>query len=257
MVKTTTLITDMNNIPAFREVRARYLHAAHPPANTLIPVAGLARPSPLLEIEAVADLDDASLAMTAKPEDGPAYVVVQIAIEDPVAYERYKVLAPPSIAAYGGRYVVRGGASEILEGTWRPPRLVALEFSDGRPRRGRGEPSWSCPGQGAAPAVGLDGDAVIVERAAPPPDDGRAARPTARGGPALGQSYELRLPALRDREDLVHARGPEPRILLPGVSTTTGTAAAFRAYFVRSRLPTSACRRSGGGETEPCSVPST
>lgn len=66
--------------------------------------------------------------MTAKPEDGPAYVMVQIAIEDPVAYERYKALAPPSIAAYGGRYVVRGGASEILEGTWRPPRLVVLEF---------------------------------------------------------------------------------------------------------------------------------
>lgn len=56
VVKTTTLITDMNNIPAFREVRARYLDAAHPPANTLIPVAGLARPELLLEIEAVADL---------------------------------------------------------------------------------------------------------------------------------------------------------------------------------------------------------
>ena len=60
----------------------------------------------------------------------PAYVVVQVAIEDPATYERYKTLAPPSIAAYGGRYVVRGGTSEILEGTWRPPRLVILEFPD-------------------------------------------------------------------------------------------------------------------------------
>lgn len=58
----------------------------------------------------------------------PAYVIVEIAINDPVAYQRYKELAPPSIAAYGGRYLVRGAATEILEGSWRPPRLVILEF---------------------------------------------------------------------------------------------------------------------------------
>jgi uncharacterized protein (DUF1330 family) len=60
----------------------------------------------------------------------PAYVVVQIDIDDPATYERYKELAPPSIAAYGGRYVVRGGRSEILEGKWQPSRLVILEFPD-------------------------------------------------------------------------------------------------------------------------------
>jgi uncharacterized protein (DUF1330 family) len=56
----------------------------------------------------------------------PAYVVVQIDVEDPVRYAEYKRMAPPSIAAYGGRYVVRGGACEILEGSWLPPRLVVL-----------------------------------------------------------------------------------------------------------------------------------
>jgi uncharacterized protein (DUF1330 family) len=65
---------------------------------------------------------------SAPSQPRPAYVVVQIAIEDPVAYEQYKALAPPSIAAYGGRYVVRGGASEVLEGSWQPSRLVLLEF---------------------------------------------------------------------------------------------------------------------------------
>jgi uncharacterized protein (DUF1330 family) len=60
----------------------------------------------------------------------PAYVVVQIDIKDPVGYEEYKALAPPSIAAFGGRYIVRGGASERLEGTWQPSRLVILEFPD-------------------------------------------------------------------------------------------------------------------------------
>ena len=57
-----------------------------------------------------------------------AFVIVEIEIRDPVIYERYKQLAPPSIAAYGGRYVVRGGAVETLEGGWMPPRLVVLEF---------------------------------------------------------------------------------------------------------------------------------
>ena len=59
-----------------------------------------------------------------------AYVVVQITVKDPERYERYKQLAPPSIAAYGGRYVVRGGPSHVLEGEWQPTRLVILEFPD-------------------------------------------------------------------------------------------------------------------------------
>lgn len=58
-----------------------------------------------------------------------AYVIVQIEIHDAVAYERYKELAPPSIAAYGGRYVARGGRTEVLEGDWSPGRLVILEFA--------------------------------------------------------------------------------------------------------------------------------
>jgi enamine deaminase RidA (YjgF/YER057c/UK114 family) len=55
LVKTTTLITDVKNVPALRDIRTRYLNAQHPPANTLI-VAGLVRPELLLEIEAVAVL---------------------------------------------------------------------------------------------------------------------------------------------------------------------------------------------------------
>lgn len=58
----------------------------------------------------------------------PAYVVVDIEIHDPVSYEEYRRVAPPSIAAYGGRYLVRGGSLGILEGEWQPTRLVVLEF---------------------------------------------------------------------------------------------------------------------------------
>ena len=56
VLKTTTYVTDVAHIPALREARGRYLDSAHPPANTLIAVAGLARPELLLEIEAVAEL---------------------------------------------------------------------------------------------------------------------------------------------------------------------------------------------------------
>lgn len=57
-----------------------------------------------------------------------AYVIVDIEVTDPVVYERYKQLAPPGIAAYGGRYLARGGRTVTLEGEWVPQRLVILEF---------------------------------------------------------------------------------------------------------------------------------
>lgn len=57
-----------------------------------------------------------------------AYVVVEIEVKDPVRYDDYKKLAPPSIATYGGKYLARGGKTESLEGNWSPQRLVILEF---------------------------------------------------------------------------------------------------------------------------------
>ena len=60
----------------------------------------------------------------------PAYVIVEIKVEDAAAYEEYKELTPASIAAYGGRFVVRGGVTETLEGDWQPQRIVVLEFID-------------------------------------------------------------------------------------------------------------------------------
>jgi enamine deaminase RidA (YjgF/YER057c/UK114 family) len=60
VVKTTTLITDLKQLGTLREVRSKYFGAADPPANTLIPVASLARPELLLEVEAVAVLPAAS-----------------------------------------------------------------------------------------------------------------------------------------------------------------------------------------------------
>jgi uncharacterized protein (DUF1330 family) len=58
----------------------------------------------------------------------PAYVIVDINVTDPVQYEEYKQLAPAAVARYGGKYLARGGAVEVLEGGWAPNRLVILEF---------------------------------------------------------------------------------------------------------------------------------
>jgi uncharacterized protein (DUF1330 family) len=57
-----------------------------------------------------------------------AYVIVDIEVTEPVEYEEYKRLAAPTAALYGGRYIVRGGVTERLEGDWVPKRLVVLEF---------------------------------------------------------------------------------------------------------------------------------
>lgn len=57
-----------------------------------------------------------------------AYVVVDVTVHDPARYDDYKGQAPASIAQYGGRYLARGGRTEVLEGEWTPGRLVILEF---------------------------------------------------------------------------------------------------------------------------------
>jgi len=57
-----------------------------------------------------------------------AYVIVDIEITDPAGYEEYKKLAGATVEKYGGKYIVRGGATEVLEGDWKPRRIVVLEF---------------------------------------------------------------------------------------------------------------------------------
>jgi uncharacterized protein (DUF1330 family) len=59
----------------------------------------------------------------------PAYVIVETDIGDPERYEAYKAAAVSSSAA-GGTYLARGGELAVLEGDWRPSRLVILEFED-------------------------------------------------------------------------------------------------------------------------------
>ena len=71
----------------------------------------------------------------------PAYIVVDIEVTDPVRYQEYVRLASASSQAYGGRYLVRGGRTETLEGNWTPHRFVIVEFPD----LARAHSWWSSP----------------------------------------------------------------------------------------------------------------
>jgi uncharacterized protein (DUF1330 family) len=57
-----------------------------------------------------------------------AYLIADVNVKDPVAYQEYLKAVPPTIEKYGGKYLVRGGRHETLEGDWKPTRLVILEF---------------------------------------------------------------------------------------------------------------------------------
>ena len=59
-----------------------------------------------------------------------AYVIAEVEVTDPGTFEEYRKLVPPTIEAFGGRYVVRGGAIDGREGGWQPKRIVVIEFDD-------------------------------------------------------------------------------------------------------------------------------
>ena len=91
-----------------------------------------------------------------------AYIVLNVTVKDREAYDRYKQLAAQSVQAYGGRYLVRGGATETLEGQWHPSRFVILEF----PTVERGRAWWMSPEYAPAKALRqscADADMVLVE----------------------------------------------------------------------------------------------
>ncbi len=60
----------------------------------------------------------------------PAYVLATMEITEPAAYEDYKKAASAAIERHGGRYLVRGGRLEVVEGSFPGSRFVLLEFAD-------------------------------------------------------------------------------------------------------------------------------
>lgn len=86
-----------------------------------------------------------------------AYIVVDVKITDPVRYEDYKKLTPGSLAAFGGKFIARGGTTETLEGSWQPGRVVILEFSS----KEKAKAWWSS--EGYAPAKALRQSSSITQ----------------------------------------------------------------------------------------------
>lgn len=79
----------------------------------------------------------------------PAYIIVEVEVTDPETYVGYTKLTPATIAAYDGKFIVRGGSTESLEGEWNPGRVVVLEF----PNVERAKEWWSSPEYGPAKAI--------------------------------------------------------------------------------------------------------
>jgi len=64
-----------------------------------------------------------------------AYLISDVSPRDAEAFEAYRTRAAESIALYGGRYVVRGGDVEVLEGDWQPRAVVIVEFPSAQQAR--------------------------------------------------------------------------------------------------------------------------
>lgn len=77
------------------------------------------------------------------------YIIVDVKITDPVRYENYRKLTPPSLEAFEGKFIVRGGTAETLEGDWLPGRIVVVEF----PSLEKAKAWWSSDGYAPAKAI--------------------------------------------------------------------------------------------------------
>jgi len=75
-----------------------------------------------------------------------AYIFVSVEVHDPVRYEDYRKTVMPTLEAYGGKFLVRGGKMEVLEGNWPQRRIVIVEFPSVEKAR-----AWWCSPEYAAP----------------------------------------------------------------------------------------------------------
>ena len=81
----------------------------------------------------------------------PAYIIIEVSIHNPTEYEDYKKLTSPSLKPFDGKFIVRGGKAETLEGDWNPERIVVLEF----PTIEKAKAWWNSEGYAPAKALRL------------------------------------------------------------------------------------------------------
>ena len=147
----------------------------------------------------------------------PGYVIADVTVTDPETYAGYRALTPGTIAAFGGRFLVRGGDHKVIEGAWTPGRLVLLAFDsparaadwydspayvEARAIRQRASTGSLVLLDGDAPATGAGGHFLIARHGS----DGSGpdlAGATTRGGRIL---ISARAPEVRGRRLVRRAR---------------------------------------------------
>ena len=95
-----------------------------------------------------------------------AYVISEVDVRDPQGFEAYRTMAAPTIARYGGRYLVRGGQAALAEGGPEPRNIIVVEF----PSMARLREWYASPEYAEALKVrqtALDRRLIFVEGVAP------------------------------------------------------------------------------------------
>ena len=98
----------------------------------------------------------------------PAYLISTIEITDPAAYEDYRQLVGPVLHKYGGKFLVRGGKIDYLEGDWRPKRVVIVEFDSMEKARAFSDSSEYAPAKAARHRASVS-SVLVVDGVAPAP----------------------------------------------------------------------------------------
>ena len=78
-----------------------------------------------------------------------AYIIVDVTITNSSLYEDYKKLTLASLEPFEGKFIVRGGSAETMEGDWQPGRMVVVEF----PSVQKAKDWWSSAGYAPAKAI--------------------------------------------------------------------------------------------------------
>jgi uncharacterized protein (DUF1330 family) len=64
------------------------------------------------------------------------YIIGDVTVNDPERYKDYAAHTQSTLEPFGGRFIVRGGQVDQLEGSWEPGRVVVIEFPDKESARG-------------------------------------------------------------------------------------------------------------------------
>ena len=138
----------------------------------------------------------------------PGYVIADVTVTDPETYAGYRALTPGTIAAFGGRFLVRGGDHEVLEGGWTPGRLVLLAFDS----PARAADWYDSPAYVRARAIrqrASTGSLVLLDGDAPAQAAGGHFLIARHGSDGSGPGLDLEGAAAQGGRILVSARAPE------------------------------------------------